>query len=49
MKSPAFLTVRRHKEEQMLPRAADRRSTHRFRVEFRTLLSDKSGINDQVG
>jgi len=33
----------------MLPRAEDRRSTARFRVEFRTLVSDKSGINDQVG
>ena len=33
----------------MLPRAKDRRSTDRFPVEFRTLVSDKSGINDQVG
>ena len=33
----------------MPPRAEDRRSSHRFRVEFRTLISDKSGINDEVG
>jgi hypothetical protein len=33
----------------MLPRAEDRRSTGRFRVEFHTLVSDKSGINDHVG
>ncbi len=49
MKNPALLNVMRHKEPHMLPRAEDRRSTHRFRVEFRTLVSDKSGINDQVG
>jgi PilZ domain len=49
MKSPALLTMRRHKEQHMVPRAEDQRSTHRFRVEFRTLVSDKSGINDQVG
>ena len=48
MKSPA-LPILRHKEQHMLPRAEDRRSSHRFRVEFRTLVSDKSGINDQVG
>ena len=33
----------------MLPPAEDRRSTDRFRVEFHTLVSDNSGINDQVG
>lgn len=33
----------------MLPQAKDRRSTHRFRVEFGTLVSDKSGINNEVG
>jgi PilZ domain-containing protein len=33
----------------MLPRANDRRATHRFRVEFATLVSDKSGINNEVG
>jgi PilZ domain len=33
----------------MLPRAEDRRSSDRFRVEFHTLVSDNSGINDQVG
>ena len=49
MKNPALRTVRRHTEQHMLPRAEDRRSTPRFRVEFRTLVSDKSGINDQVG
>jgi hypothetical protein len=38
-----------HKDPHVLPRAEDRRSTPRFRVEFRTLVNDKSGINDQVG
>jgi hypothetical protein len=33
----------------MLPRAEDRRSADRFGVEFHTLVSEKSGINDQVG
>ena len=33
----------------MLPRQEDRRSTDRFRVEFHTLVSNNSGINDQVG
>ena len=49
MKSPALLTVRKHKEQHRLPPSEDRRSTPRFEVEFRTLVSDKSGINDQVG
>ena len=49
MKTPTLLTKRGHKEQQMLPRANDRRSTHRFRVEFGTLVSDKSGINNEVG
>jgi hypothetical protein len=38
-----------HKDPHVMPRAEDRRSTPRFRVEFRTLVNDKSGINDQVG
>jgi hypothetical protein len=33
----------------MLPREEDRRSTDRCRVEFHTLVSNNSGINDQVG
>jgi PilZ domain len=48
MKSPALLNMRKEQEQHMLP-AEDRRSTPRFKVEFRTLVSDKSGINDQVG
>ena len=48
MKTPTLLTKRDH-EEYMLPRTNDRRSTHRFRVEFGTLVSDKSGINNEVG
>ena len=38
-----------HKEQHRLPRQEDRRSTDRFRVEFHTLVSNNSGINDQVG
>lgn len=49
MKSPALLTMRKHKEQHLLSQSEDRRSTPRFEVEFRTLVSDKSGINDQVG
>ena len=49
MKSPALLTRKKHKEHDLLPQSQDRRSTPRFEVEFRTLISDKSGINDQVG
>ena len=49
MKSPALLTRKKHKEHHLLPPSGDRRSTPRFEVEFRTLISDKSGINDQVG
>ena len=49
MKSPALLTRNKHKEHDLLPQSEDRRSTPRFEVEFRTLISDKSGINDQVG
>ena len=49
MKSPALLTRKKHKEHHLLPPSRDRRSTPRFEVEFRTLISDKSGINDQVG
>jgi hypothetical protein len=33
----------------LMPPSEDRRSTPRFEVEFRTLITDKSGINDQVG
>jgi hypothetical protein len=49
MKNPAFMTVKGNMEQCMLPRAEDRRSTHRFRAEFHTLVADKSGINDQAG
>jgi PilZ domain len=49
MKTPTLLTKRGHKEQHMQPRANDRRSTHRFRAEFGTLVSDKSGINNEVG
>ena len=38
-----------HDEQPMFPPAGERRSTDRFSVEFRTLVSDKSGINDQLG
>ena len=47
MKSLASLTM--HKEPHLLPASGDRRSTPRFEAEFRTLVSDKSGINDEVG
>ncbi len=49
MKRPALLTRKKHEEHHLLPPLEDRRSTPRFEVEFRTLISDKSGINDQVG
>jgi hypothetical protein len=49
MKHPTLLTKSNHTEQCRLPRAEERRSASRFRVEFRTLVSDKSGINDQVG
>jgi hypothetical protein len=49
MKRPVLLTASMHKEQHLLPRAEERRATPRFRVEFRTFVSDKSGINDQVG
>ena len=49
MTTPTLLTVMGHKEQHMLPQAKDRRSTHRFRVKFGTLVSDNSGINDQGG
>ena len=49
MKSPALLIMRKDKEQHLLSQSEDRRSTPRFEVEFRTLVSDKSGINDQVG
>jgi len=49
MKNVTRTTVKRHKEQHMLPRAENRRSTPRFLGEFRTLVSDKSGINDQLG
>ena len=49
MKSPALLTRKKHKEHDLLPQSENRRSTPPFEVEFRTLISDKSGINDQVG
>jgi hypothetical protein len=49
MKIPTFRTAGMQKDPHVLPRAEDRRSTPRFRVEFRTLVNDKSGINDQVG
>ena len=49
MKSPAMRTMRNQKEQYMLPEGEERRSTPRFKAEFRTLVSDKSGINDQVG
>ena len=47
MKKLASLTM--HKEPRLLPASEDRRSTPRFEAEFRTLVSDKSGINDEVG
>ena len=47
MKNPALATVWTHTDQ--LPLAHNRRSADRFGVEFRTLVSDKSGINDQVG
>jgi hypothetical protein len=49
MKIPALRTIGMQKEPHMLPRGEERRLIPRFRVEFRTLVSDKSGINDQVG
>ena len=49
MKNVTLTTVKRHREQHMLPVAEDRRSTTRFLVEFCTLVSDKSGINDQMG
>ena len=49
MKHPSLLTMSSHTEQCMLPQAEERRSASRFRVEFRTSVSDKSGINDQVG
>ena len=47
MKSHSLPTM--SNEQPILPGAEDRRSMPRFKVEFRTLVSDKSGINDQVG
>ena len=49
MKNYGVLTMRKDKELYLIPHPVDRRSTSRFEVEFRTLVSDKSGINDQVG
>jgi hypothetical protein len=49
MKISTLRTAGMNKEPHALPRAEDRRLTPRFRVEFRTLVNDKSGINDQVG
>jgi hypothetical protein len=49
MKYPASLPGKSPQEQHMLHVAEDRRATPRWRVEFRTLVSDKSGINDQVG
>lgn len=49
MKNITLTTVKRHNEQHMLSLAEDRRSATRFLVEFCTLASDKSGINDQVG
>ena len=49
MKNYGVLTMRKDKEQYLMPHLVDRRSTSRFEVEFRTLVSDKSGINDQVG
>ena len=49
MKNVTLTTVKRHREQHMLPVAEDRRSTTRFLAEFCTLVSDKSGINDQMG
>ena len=49
MTDPASGTDLPHHEHYGLFRAEDRRSTDRFGVEFRTVVSDKSGINDQVG
>ena len=49
MRHPASLTDQMCNGQHLSPPAEDRRSTDRFAVEFRTLVSDKSGINDQVG
>ena len=49
MKNYGVLTMRKDKEQYLMPHPVDRRSTSRFEVEFRTLVYDKSGINDQVG
>ena len=49
MKHQTLLTMSRHTEQLMLPRAEERRSASRFRAKFRTSVSDKSGINGQVG
>src|SRR6476619_8562073 len=49
MKNVTLTTVKRHREQHMLPVAEDRRSTTRFLAEFCTLVSDKSRINDQMG
>ena len=49
MMNPSSRTGWRYDEQHRLPQAEDRRSTNRFGVEFHTLVSEKSGINDQVG
>ncbi len=48
MKS-ALPAMRRHRQPPQGPRAANRRSTPRFPVQVRTLVSDKSAITEQAG
>jgi hypothetical protein len=49
MKSTSLNTVGRQKQQPSLLLAPDRRATPRFEGKFRTLVSDKSGLNDQLG